>query len=86
MIDTHFNIAPFTDAYWSNRQNVLLAITKAIAKYDVDLVPGKSELVLRTSTTSGVRNVDNKAGGVAEKMTVVSEPDDGDTITNSAKH
>jgi small-conductance mechanosensitive channel len=46
MIDTHFNIPPSSDAYWINRQNVLMAITRAIAKYNVELVPGKRELVL----------------------------------------
>jgi small-conductance mechanosensitive channel len=39
MIDTHFNIPPFSDDYWLNRQNVLIAITKAITKYNVQLVP-----------------------------------------------
>ena len=39
MIDTHFNIPPFSDDYWLNRQNVLIAITKAITKYNVQLLP-----------------------------------------------
>lgn len=39
MIDTHFNIPPFSDDYWQNRQNVLIAITKAITKYNVQLIP-----------------------------------------------
>lgn len=48
MIDTHFNIAPFTDAYWINRQNVLMAITKAVTNYSGELVPKKSDMVLQT--------------------------------------
>jgi small-conductance mechanosensitive channel len=30
MVDTHHNIAPIGDAYWQNRQNVLLAISRAV--------------------------------------------------------
>jgi len=33
MVDTHHNIAPLGDAYWINRQNVLIAIMRAIAKH-----------------------------------------------------
>jgi small-conductance mechanosensitive channel len=32
MVDTHHNIAPIGDAYWQNRQNVLLAISRAVKK------------------------------------------------------
>jgi hypothetical protein len=46
MIDSHFNIPPFSDEYWHNRQNVLIAITKAITKYNVQLLPANSESVL----------------------------------------
>jgi small-conductance mechanosensitive channel len=42
MIDTHFNIPPFSDDYWLNRQNVLIAITKAITKYNVQLLPAEN--------------------------------------------
>lgn len=43
MIDSHFNIPPFSDEYWQNRQNVLIAITKAITKYNVQLVPADND-------------------------------------------
>jgi len=41
MVDTHHNIAPIGDAYWKNRQAVLLAITRAVKKNNVELVHGK---------------------------------------------
>ena len=37
MIDTHHNVAPIGDAYWINRQNVLMAISRAIKKHNVKL-------------------------------------------------
>jgi small-conductance mechanosensitive channel len=36
MVDTHHNIAPIGNAYWENRQNVLLAIHRAVKKFDVE--------------------------------------------------
>jgi small-conductance mechanosensitive channel len=36
MVDTHHNIAPIGDAYWQNRQNVLLAISRAVKKHDLE--------------------------------------------------
>jgi small-conductance mechanosensitive channel len=36
VVDTHHNIAPIGDAYWINRQNVLMAIAKALRKHDVE--------------------------------------------------
>jgi small-conductance mechanosensitive channel len=38
MVDTHHNIAPIGDAYWQNRQNILLAISRAVKKHDIDFV------------------------------------------------
>jgi small-conductance mechanosensitive channel len=54
MVDTHHNIAPIGDAYWQNRQNVLLAISRAVKKNGLEFaqlytfdpasrVAGKSE-------------------------------------------
>lgn len=37
MVDTHHNIAPIGDAYWINRQNVLIAISRAIGRHGVKL-------------------------------------------------
>lgn len=37
VVDTHHNIAPLGDAYWFNRQNVLMAISRAVKKHNVEL-------------------------------------------------
>ena len=37
MVDTHHNIAPLGDAYWINRQEVLLAILRAIKQNNIAL-------------------------------------------------
>jgi hypothetical protein len=37
MINTHHRIAPSSDAYYVNRQNMLSAILRAVEKNDVDL-------------------------------------------------
>lgn len=37
MVDTHHRIAPIGDAYWQNRQAVLMAIQRAIKKNGVEL-------------------------------------------------
>jgi len=37
MVDTHHRIAPIGDAYWQNRQAVLMAIQRAIKKNDLEL-------------------------------------------------
>lgn len=37
MVDTHFRIAPIGDAYWQNRQAVLMAIQRAIKEHDMEL-------------------------------------------------
>lgn len=37
MVDTHHNIAPLGDAYWKNRQEVLMAIFRAIKKNNISL-------------------------------------------------
>lgn len=68
MIDTHFHIAPFSDAYWINRQNVLMAITRAIAKHGVELVPGKRQLVVLPRTVArGGRDGATRTNGRASE-------------------
>jgi small-conductance mechanosensitive channel len=46
MVDTHFHIAPIGDAYWMNRQNVLLAIKRAINNNGVELAHRGAELIM----------------------------------------
>jgi small-conductance mechanosensitive channel len=48
MVNTHHNLAPMGDAYWKNRQAVLMAIARAVKKHDIELaqkgivlVPGR---------------------------------------------
>lgn len=60
MIDTHFNIPPFSDEYWQNRQNVLIAITKAITKYNVQLVPADNDSEVVVPTTINRRIVESR--------------------------
>jgi small-conductance mechanosensitive channel len=72
MIDTHFNIPPYSDAYWTNRQNVLMAITRAITNYNASLVPKQSDMVLRTD---GVTVADTKPNGSSlDKMQKTEVP------------
>jgi small-conductance mechanosensitive channel len=72
MIDTHFNIPPYSDAYWTNRQNVLMAITRAITNYNASLVPKQSDMVLRTD---GVAVAETKANGSSlDKMQKTEVP------------
>jgi hypothetical protein len=37
MVDTHHSIAPIGDAYWINRQKVLMAINRAVKKHNVEI-------------------------------------------------
>jgi small-conductance mechanosensitive channel len=85
MIDTHFNIPPFSDDYWSNRQNVLIAITKAITKYNVELVPDNSfdfsvappQPVILSSRDEKRGTMDNVSG---EEEDDVSKPNGGNGV------
>lgn len=36
VVDTHHNLAPMGDAYWQNRQNVLLAISRAVKSHGLE--------------------------------------------------
>lgn len=36
MIDTRFKLKPIGDAFWNNKQNVLLAINKAVKDYGIE--------------------------------------------------
>ena len=55
MVDTHHNIAPIGDAYWKNRQAVLLAITRAVKKNNVELVHGKRAVLMYPAHTDDTR-------------------------------
>jgi small-conductance mechanosensitive channel len=72
MIDTHFNIPPYSDAYWTNRQNVLMAITRAITNYNASLVPKQSDMVLRTDRVSVAETKPN--GSSMDKMQKTEVP------------
>lgn len=37
MVDTHHNLAPIGNAYWENRQQVLMAIDRGVRKSNVKL-------------------------------------------------
>ena len=36
MVDTHFYIPPIGDLYWINRQNVLMAIDRAVRQHKIE--------------------------------------------------
>lgn len=42
VVDAHFHIKPVGDAYWDNRQKVLMAIRRAVKKHDLDFAIASS--------------------------------------------
>lgn len=79
MVDTHFKIAPIGDAYWQNRQAVLMAIQRAVKKHNVEL----AQLYTFASTMGDVPEQRALPKGYI-KMTGSPQPDpEGDQDDNS---
>ena len=82
MVDTHHNIAPLGDAYWKNRQEVLMAIHRAVKKNNLKLAEMFSIPAGKSPEYRVIPREDRSMYDEAERATTVNTSLNGDGDEN----